>query len=177
MRWNDPSLWIWSPEPTHEALVSRDDWTSAQGVNTSVTPRAPSRLRGPIRSEVSSSARRADGECTVRPAAAPGVTIAAPPVLAIPGIADAHPRDVLVPEQPVIDALDEWLSELFVPERAADTAREIVAASEQGRDRANRSKERADVCLLRAEKSIGVEVYSATQARSPPGVRSCHVAR
>ena len=22
MRWNDPSAWIWSPEPTHEALVS-----------------------------------------------------------------------------------------------------------------------------------------------------------
>ena len=26
MRWNDPSTWIWSPEPTHEALVSRENW-------------------------------------------------------------------------------------------------------------------------------------------------------
>jgi hypothetical protein len=41
MRWNDPSSWIWSPEPTHEALVSREDWTRAQGVNAPVKQRAP----------------------------------------------------------------------------------------------------------------------------------------
>jgi hypothetical protein len=52
-----------------------------------------------------------------------------------PGIADAHARDVLVPEQPAINALEEWLSELFAPDRAAETARQIVAASDQGLDR------------------------------------------
>ncbi len=40
MRWNDPSTWIWSPEPTHEALVSLEDWTRAQSVNAPVKQRA-----------------------------------------------------------------------------------------------------------------------------------------
>ena len=53
-----------------------------------------------------------------------------------PGIADAHPRDVLVSEQPIINALDDWLSELFAPERAADTAQTIVAALDNGTSRA-----------------------------------------
>ena len=91
-----------------------------------------------------------------------------------PGIADAHPRDVLVPEQPVIDALDEWLSELFAPDRAADTAREIVAASEQGRDRSEQIEgARRRIAAARRELDRCRAAF-ATQARSPPGVRSCH---
>jgi hypothetical protein len=52
-----------------------------------------------------------------------------------PGITDAHPRDVLVREQPIIDALDEWLDELFAPERATQTAEAIVSALAHGPDR------------------------------------------
>ncbi len=52
-----------------------------------------------------------------------------------PGIADAHARDVLVAEQPILSALEEWLNELFAPERAVETAEEIVAASAQGPNR------------------------------------------
>jgi hypothetical protein len=52
-----------------------------------------------------------------------------------PGIADAHPRDVLVSEQPIIIALEEWLDELFAPERATQTAQEIVTAFSDGPDR------------------------------------------
>jgi hypothetical protein len=52
-----------------------------------------------------------------------------------PGITDAHPRDVLVREQPIIDALEEWLDELFAPEHATQTARQIAAALAHGPDR------------------------------------------
>ncbi len=52
-----------------------------------------------------------------------------------PGIADAHPRDVLVPEHPIVLALEEWLDELFAPERATQTAQEIVNALADGPDR------------------------------------------
>jgi hypothetical protein len=52
-----------------------------------------------------------------------------------PGITDAHPRDVLVREQPIVDALEEWLDELFAPEHATQTAREIAAALAHGPDR------------------------------------------
>jgi site-specific DNA recombinase len=135
MRWNDPSTWIWSPEPTHEALVSLEDWTRAQSVNAPVKQRAqratsrPYPLGGLV--FCASCGHRMHGQtrggsrryyrCAAR--------------ARYPGIADAHPRDVLVPEQPVLRALDEWLDELFAPDRAATTAREIVAASTRGLDR------------------------------------------
>ena len=135
MRWNDPSTWIWSPHPTHEALVSMEDWTRAQSVNAPVKQRAqratsrPYPLGGLV--FCASCGRRMHGQtrggsrryyrCAAR--------------ARYPGIADAHPRDVLVPEKPVLKALDEWLDELFAPERAATTAQEIVVASTQGHDR------------------------------------------
>jgi hypothetical protein len=34
MRWNAPDQWIWSPEPTHEALIDRDDWQRLQALTT-----------------------------------------------------------------------------------------------------------------------------------------------
>ena len=37
--------WIWSPEPTHEALVDRDDWQRVQAMTTNREPRAPRRSR------------------------------------------------------------------------------------------------------------------------------------
>ncbi len=55
-----------------------------------------------------------------------------------PGIADAHTRDLFVPEQPINTALDEWLGELLAPDQAAETAEEaeeIVSALATGPDR------------------------------------------
>ena len=34
MRWNDRSEWIWSEAPTHEAIISLEDFTSAEAVFT-----------------------------------------------------------------------------------------------------------------------------------------------
>jgi site-specific DNA recombinase len=135
MRWNDPSAWIWSPEPTHEALVSQEDWTRAQSVSAAVKQRAPKPASRPylLRGRVfcSSCGRRMHGQtrggtrryyrCSAR--------------ARYPGIADAHPRDVLVSEQPIIVALEEWLDELFASERATHTAQEISAALAHGPDR------------------------------------------
>lgn len=135
MRWNDPSAWIWSPEPTHEALISRDDWTRAQSINAPTKQRAPKassrpyalgglvfcascghRMHGQTRGET-----RRYYRCAAR--------------ARYPGIADAHTNDVLVSEQPILDALDEWLADLFAPDRAENTAREILDASAQPTDR------------------------------------------
>jgi hypothetical protein len=135
MRWNDPSLWIWSPEPTHEPLVSKDDWTRAQSVVAAVKQRAPkpaSRLyllRGRV--FCASCGRRMHGQ--TRGGARRYYRCAAH--ARYPGITDAHPRDVLVREQPIIDALEKWLDELFAPEHATQTARQIAAALAHGPDR------------------------------------------
>ncbi len=135
MRWNDASAWIWSPEPTHEALVSKADWTRAQSVAATAKQRAPKSASRPylLRGRVfcASCGRRMHGQtrggvrryyrCAAR--------------ARYPGIADAHPLDVLVSEQPIIVAVEEWLDELFAPERATQTAQEIVAALAHGPDR------------------------------------------
>ncbi len=135
MRWNDPSAWIWSPEPTHEALVSRDDWARALSATAAVKQRAPKAasrtylLRGRV--FCSSCGRRMHGQ--TRGGKRRYYRCAAQ--ARYPGITDAHPRDVLVREQPIIDALDEWLDELFAPEHAAQTAQAIVTALAHGPDR------------------------------------------
>jgi site-specific DNA recombinase len=135
MRWNDPSLWIWSPEPTHEPLVSKDDWTRAQSVVAAVKQRAPKPTSRPylLRGRVfcASCGRRMHGQ--TRGGARRYYRCAAH--ARYPGITDAHPRDVLVREQPIIDALEEWLDELFAPEHATQTARQIAAALAHGPDR------------------------------------------
>jgi site-specific DNA recombinase len=46
-----------------------------------------------------------------------------------PGARIDHPVDVYVREQPLVEALDDWLDELFAPGRAAETARTIVEAA------------------------------------------------
>ena len=135
MRWNDPSAWIWSPEPTHEALVSREDWTRALSATTPLKQRAPKPASRPylLRGRVfcASCGRRMHGQ--TRSGKRRYYRCAAQ--ARYPGITDAHPRDVLVREQPIIDALDEWLDELFAPEHATQTAQTIVAALAHGPDR------------------------------------------
>jgi DNA invertase Pin-like site-specific DNA recombinase len=135
MRWNDPSAWIWSPEPTHEALVSKDDWTRAQSVVATVKQRAPKPASRPylLRGRVlcASCGRRMHGQ--TRGGIRRYYRCAAQ--ARYPGISDANPRDVLVREQPIIDALDEWLDELFAPEHATQTAQQISAALANGPDR------------------------------------------
>jgi site-specific DNA recombinase len=135
MRWNDPDAWIWSPEPTHEALVSREDWQSAQGVNASVKQRAPKATSRPYSLGglvfCASCGRRMHGQ--TRAGSRRYYRCAAR--ARYPGIADAHSRDVLLAERPIVDALDDWLAELFTPDRAAETAQRIVAASNIGPER------------------------------------------
>jgi site-specific DNA recombinase len=135
MRWNDPSAWIWSPEPTHEALVSREDWTRALSATTPSKQRAPKPASRPylLRGRVfcASCERRMHGQ--TRDGARRYYRCAAQ--ARYPGITDAHPRDVLVREEHIIAALDEWLGELFAPEHATQTTQAIVTALAHGPDR------------------------------------------
>ena len=128
MRWNARDSWIWSPEPTHEALVDRDEWQRVQATQ-SREPRASPRhatqylLRGRVHCAV--CGRRMTGatrgndrryyRCELRRSR--------------PGASIDHPVDVYVREQPLVEALDDWLNELFAPDHAAETTRAIVDAA------------------------------------------------
>jgi site-specific DNA recombinase len=128
MRWNGRDSWIWSPEPTHEALVDHEEWQRVQATQ-SREPRAAPRqatrylLRGRVQCAV--CGRRMTGatrgndrryyRCELRRSR--------------PGAGIDHPTDVYVREQPLVEALDDWLDELFAPDRAAETAQTIVDAA------------------------------------------------
>jgi site-specific DNA recombinase len=128
MRWNARDSWIWSPEPTHEALVDREDWDRVQAAQ-SREPRAQRRqetrylLRGRVRCAIcgrrmtgtNQGNRRRYYRCELRRSR--------------PGAPIDHPVDVYVREQPLVEAPDQWLDELFAPEHAAITAQAIVDAA------------------------------------------------
>lgn len=53
MRWSDPSEWIWSSAPVHEALVSDQVFQQASELLALGSQRAPSASRGPhVREEL-----------------------------------------------------------------------------------------------------------------------------
>ena len=119
MRWNPPDQWIWSPEPTHDALIDRDDWQRVQALTTTqVRAARPADVTYLLRGRVfcATCGRRMTGQhqarrrtyyrCELR-RARPGLTI------------DDHPADVYVREDALLHALDRWLEQLFAPERAA----------------------------------------------------------
>jgi len=116
------------PEQTHQPLVDRDDWHRVQ-TTLNREPRAPRRhdtrylLRGRVHCAV--CGRRMTGtnqgndrryyRCELRRSR--------------PGARIDHPVDVYVREQPLVEALDEWLNELFAADRAAETAQTVVEAA------------------------------------------------
>jgi site-specific DNA recombinase len=131
MRWNPSREWIWSPEPTHEPLVTREEWEAAQAPvhASSRAPKTASRtylLRGRVRCGVCD--RRMHGE-TRSAKHSPRVYYRCPVRNQYPGAAADHVSDVFVPEGPLLRSLDEWIAELFAPEHVEKTARALVEAA------------------------------------------------
>ena len=78
-----------------------------------------------------------------------------------PDIADAHPRDALVSERPIIVALDEWLDELFAPERATQTAQPVSRATKN----APRSTKRSGSAPSTTQKPTRSDPVASTVCR------------
>ncbi|MGH8986699.1 MAG: recombinase family protein, partial [Acidimicrobiia bacterium] len=132
MRWNPTEEWIWSPELTHEPLISREEWEAAQAPVKSGhrAPKAVARtylLRGRVHCGV--CGRKMHGE-TRAAKRRPRVYYRCPVRGQYPGAAADHAGDVFVPEAPLLASLDGWIAELFTPERAEETARELVEAAQ-----------------------------------------------
>jgi site-specific DNA recombinase len=128
--WTPASEWIWTPEPTHQAIVPKEVWDAAQkmGMRHGSTrdPGTPTRRPGRryvLRSRLFCSIchRRLSGKA--RTTTARTLTYYQCPH--DPGIrrhAAAHPdhRNVTVREEPVMNAITEFYAErVFGPDRAA----------------------------------------------------------
>lgn len=138
MRWNDRADWIWSSEPTHEALVSSEDFARvteqmSAGRNRPAT-RKPHKAREPyvLRGLITCGlcGRRMAGHHT---RAETRHRCRYPAEYALAHEVD-HPRSVLVREDLIVDALDAWLTRLFEPGRIEETIAQLVEVAGAGND-------------------------------------------
>ena len=137
MRWNHPTEWIWSNQPSHPPLVTRPQWDAVQERFTNNrrsatrTPKAGRRylLAGRIR--CAQCGRRMEGSwnhnrpyyrCQLRH----------------PDDTDDHPATVYVKEEALLPGLDGWLGELFDPDHLDQTCQTLADAAQPDPDEAAR---------------------------------------
>ncbi len=130
MRWNDRSDWIWSEQPTHDALVTLEQFTAAQAVFTGAKRAKVRRertkhtylLSGHVycaecgrRMQGSWNHKRAYYRCKF------------PAEYAV--AKDKHPKTIYVREDSLTPAIDQWLAQLFDDEHIDETCAALEAAS------------------------------------------------
>jgi type II secretory pathway pseudopilin PulG len=135
MRWNDPSDWIWSEQPSHEALVTREEWEAVQQrfrSNQRRYTRTPKQGRHYLlagRLSCAQCGRRMEGtwnhdrpyyRCQIHrddPAEHP-----------------EHQATIYVREDAIVPSLDTWVAELFNDDRLDDTCTALADAAQPNTD-------------------------------------------
>lgn len=159
MRWNDRSDWVWSAQQTHEALIDADTFAAAQRVAGAGAHRPTSRKRHTTsRRYVLSGLLRCglcgrrmqgtwnNGKAHYRCQFAREYALAAK--------AD-HPKTVYLREEAILPALDEWLVQVFSPDRYEATCEALAMASERdeaGEARAEAARRKIADCDSRLAK-------------------------
>ncbi|MFP5489005.1 MAG: zinc ribbon domain-containing protein, partial [Acidimicrobiia bacterium] len=131
MRWNDTSEWVWSSEPTHEAIVTREQFDTAQHLfdrNKRATHRTPAAghrylLSGILhcgicgrRMQAQWNHDRAYYRCRYRDDYVVDET--------------THPKSTYVREDAITPGLDAWLASLFDDVNIDNTCAVLAGASE-----------------------------------------------
>jgi site-specific DNA recombinase len=135
LRWNTTDDWIWSTDPVHEALVTREDFGRTQ----QLLPPADAGALG----------QRA----VLLPLPVP------PAEYAIANKIE-HPRNVYLREAVVLDPIDTWLAQVFAPSRLTDTLHLIANAADDDhthdleREAARRSLAECDQRLARYRAAL-----------------------
>ncbi len=132
MRWNDRDKWVWSERPTHEALVSFEQFEGAQlvfqgaqraHVRREKTKRGPYVLSGLVRCGICN--RRMQGSWNHDQ---PYYRCKFPAEYAV--TEQQHAKTVYVKEAAILPALDEWLAGLFADDEIDATCAAVEAAIE-----------------------------------------------
>lgn len=134
LRWNDSSDWIWSTEPTHEALISSEDFAAVQAQMAAHARRPTVRKSRASRRCYVLSGLVWCGSCGRRMQGAWNHDAAHyrcrfPSEYALANRID-HPKAAYVRESSIIPELDRWLARLFDPENIDETIATMVAAGE-----------------------------------------------
>jgi site-specific DNA recombinase len=130
--WNDPSAWVWSTNPSHEALVSPEDFAAVQAQLSAGAHRPVSRkghrtnrtyiLSGLVRCTLCK--RRMQGHWNH---AAAHYRCRYPAEYALANKVD-HPKTVYVREDVIVPRLDAWLATLFDPANLDATCEALAMA-------------------------------------------------
>ena len=129
MRWNDRADWIWSENPTHEALITLEQFTEAQAVFTGAQRAKVRRertkhtylLSGHV--HCAECGRRMQGSWNHKRAY---YRCKFPAEYAV--ATDKHPKTIYVREDALTPAIDGWLAQLFDDDHIDETC----AALEDG---------------------------------------------
>ena len=134
LRWNDRSLWIWSAAPTHEPLVSSEDFARAQEQMAAGAHR-PSPLKGRATGRSYSLSglvycavcgRRMQGTFAHDTAR---YRCKFPSEYALANRVE-HPLTVYVKESSIVPRLDAWIAELFDETNLDQTCEALAMAGE-----------------------------------------------
>ena len=143
-RWNTEGDWIWSTQPTHEALVTDADFrrvqaqlaaraTTRQPVATVKRTRHPYQLRGLIFCGLCE--RRMQGSWNN---GRPHYRCVYPTEYGLANHTE-HPRSVYIRQDLIVPRLDQWLSRAFGPDQLTHTIRAMADAQTSGDDDTRRA--------------------------------------
>ncbi len=146
MRWNGEEQWVWSAEPSHEALVPMESFRAVQArmVETRRGGKArrgpktnrPYLLRGRLKCGLCGRKLQGSAGTTVSP------TTGAPTAPSSRSARLDHPKVVYLRERDLLPHVDTWLGRIFEPARIDETCEAMVRgvdadASTTGRAAAN----------------------------------------
>jgi site-specific DNA recombinase len=157
MRWNPREQWIWSAEPTHPALVSRETFDQVQAhvaaraptsPRTAATSPRPYALRGRLWCGL--CRRRLQGQW-VRGEAYYRCRY---PTEYAHSAGFDHPVNVYLREADLVAKLDTWLARLVSPANIEATCRRLAAAHTQPRDGADAGLRAAQLALADCQRKL-----------------------
>ena len=170
-RWNPTPQWIWSAEPAHQPLISRETFQAVQARMHPATTPTPRKarpdarvypLRGRLRCQLCD--RRLQGQWIHGEAY---YRCRYPTEYATAAGFD-HPRSVNLREADLLPQIDAWLGQLTDPDHLQATCQAIASASDQ---HATRSAERAAARQLLADCDRRLARYrAALEAGTDPTV-------
>lgn len=157
MRWNGEEQWVWSTEPSHEALVSMETFRAVQarivdarrGAKPRRGPKSerPYLLRGRLRCGLCGRKLQGSwnhGEAYYR--CSYGAEYARSAQL-------DHPKVVYLRERDLLPGVDKWLGRIFDPLNIDETCEAIVGAVDTNASIADRSA--ATAALRECDRKLG----------------------
>ena len=132
LKWNKRGDWVWSDHPSHEPLVSVEDFEAARTIRTASGRGRDTRERTKVRRDYVLRGLVHCGLCGRKMQAQHNRDRAFYRCRYAQEYALAnhvnHPLNVYVKEADVLPALDAWIAKIFAPHRIDDTIRQLTAS-------------------------------------------------